>query len=76
MAYRIVYGGEIPLHRKREGDFLRIKLLTAVFLVVFALAVRQYWPEGTERLRGYLLPGEDVRQEEFQNLIMQQVHYI
>lgn len=58
MAYRIVYGpmpkGTCP---ERRSTF-RFHLLTAVFLLLFVLLVRQAWPEGTERLRSVLLPGE------------------
>ena len=58
MSYRIVYGPEIPAPELNRGGAFRIQMWTAVFLLVFALLVRQMWPEGTRILRNYLLPGD------------------
>lgn len=55
MGYRIVYGGEPPTGRKS-----RLRLWTAVCLLVFVTAVRLAWPEGTEQLRQVLVPGEET----------------
>lgn len=58
MAYRIVYGPMPPVSREKNYKFLRIQMLTALFLLLFVLLVRQAWPEGTAVLRSMLLPGE------------------
>ena len=57
MAYRIVYGGESRRERVNRGVGLRFQTMTAVCLLLFTLAVSQLWPEGTAKLREYLLPG-------------------
>lgn len=55
MGYRIVYGGE-PQFRQKS----RLRLWTAVCLLIFVTAVRLAWPEGTEYLRQVLVPGEET----------------
>lgn len=73
MAYRIVYG-PMPkmVHPKREG-YVRLQLLTAVFLLLFVLLVRQAWPEGTDMLRSILLPGEPGITEQSVQLMLEDI---
>ena len=56
MAYRIVYGGEPRRKRAGRGVGLRFQTMTAACLLVFTLAVSQFWPQGTAKLREYLIP--------------------
>lgn len=70
MGYRIVYGPEIRPPRERAGTSGRLPAMTAAFLLIFALLVRQFWPEGTQILRQYLLPGElSVTEQAFSSLM-------
>ena len=58
MGYRIVYGGEVQkkaIPRKGSGN---LRLLTALFMLVFILSVKIWWNEGAEQLRSILIPGE------------------
>ena len=58
MAYRISYGPDVPeqYHRQRIGKALRLQFMTAACLVLFALLVGRFCPEGLEVLRTCLLP--------------------
>lgn len=69
MAYRIEYGPPFqPPQKKRSTT--RLRIMTAACLLLFVLLVRQAWPEGTEKLRQFLLPGEPtVTQEAFYSMI-------
>lgn len=62
MAYRIVYGPVKGRQGTGRGGGLRIQTMTAAWLLVFALTVSRVWPEGTDKLREYLLPGQDGTQ--------------
>lgn len=70
MGYRVVYGPMPKMAKKQERKPLRLQMLTATFLLLFAWTVRQAWPEGREVLRQYLLPGEPtVTEEAFRNML-------
>ena len=56
MSYRIEYGPAIPTQYARRSNATRIQALTASFLLLFSLLVRQFFPAGTEKLREILLP--------------------
>lgn len=58
LSYRIVYGPVPKMKRGGQGRRLRIQLMAAVFFLIFVLGVRLVWPEGSELLQSYLLPGE------------------
>lgn len=58
MSYRIVYGPEITVPVQKSNSRWRIQMLTAVFLFLFVVTVRICWPQGTEMLRSWLLPGQ------------------
>lgn len=70
MGYRIEYGPTEEKMRKSSGMVRRLQVLTAAFLLLFILLVRQAWPEGTAKLREFLLPGEpSVTQAAFGDLL-------
>ena len=70
MSYRIVYGPMPPVREARRSGPLRFQVLTALFLLLFVLLVRQAWPEGTQTLRRFLIPGEPtVTEEAFSGMI-------
>lgn len=57
MGYRIIYGEE-PFEKSGEGKS-RLRVLTAVWLLVFVLLVRLCWPQGTKVLQQTLVPRAD-----------------
>ena len=66
MAYRVEYGAKEPKKTPRASKIfsqIRIQLFTAAFLLVFLLGVRQSWPEGTAKLKEFLLPGKPATTE-------------
>lgn len=70
MSYRIEYGPAIPPQYVKKPKLLRLRVTTAVFLLLFALLVRQFFPAGTEKLRQFLLPGtSSVTQEALDSLM-------
>lgn len=52
MGYRVQYSDEEPPRSKAFRFWL-----TAVFFLIFLLAVDAHWPEGREVLRRILFPG-------------------
>lgn len=67
MAYRIDYG---PAQPEEKSCTLRLQVLTASFLLLFVLLVKQAWPEGTAKLQEIFLPGDaHSTQTAFQELI-------
>ena len=70
MSYRIEYGSAIPDRYVIRNNFLRLRSMTAICLLLFSLTVRHFFPEGTEKLRQLLLPGElSVTQEAIETLM-------
>lgn len=74
MGYRIDYGS-VELNRKRKaGNGIRIRNMIAISLFAFAVFVRLFWPNGSDILREYLLPGDlSVAEEAFSDF-MNQLH--
>ena len=56
MPYRIEYGSAIPEQYLPKKKPLRLQIMTAVMLLLFSFAVRQFFPTGIEKLRSVLLP--------------------
>lgn len=56
MAYRITYGPPVPEQYQKQDKPSRLRLLTAMWLLVFVLLVRAFFPAGAAQLRTYLLP--------------------
>ena len=70
MSYRIVYGGTTPVQQPPTRGRKHLRLMTAVGMLLFALAVGQFWPRGREVLREFLLPGEPtVTERAFSELV-------
>ena len=57
MGYRVDYGPMDRAFRSRRSS-LRLSLLSVLFLLLFALAVRFFWPEGSQSARALLFPGD------------------
>ncbi len=58
MAYYVEYGPKQPRKSKDTGRAVRVQAMAAAFFLLFAMLVRQFWPEGAEKLRDFLLPGK------------------
>lgn len=70
VSYRIVYGpmpkGE---YQAKKRNTLRIRFLTALFLLLFAFLVKYTWTEGTKTLQSLMIPGDGcVTQAAFEEL--------
>lgn len=57
MSYRIEYGPPIPPQYVKKRNFLRLRTLTALFLLLFSLLIHQLFPAGLQELQNLLLPG-------------------
>ena len=57
MGYKIIYGPEFERPSPQPSDTSRIRILTALFLLLFCASIRFLWPEGTAVLKSLLLPG-------------------
>jgi len=57
MGYRIVYGPDMERAETKGKQNLRIRLMTAGFLLLGCILARLLWPEGAQALREVLLPG-------------------
>ena len=59
---------DVPKAGKKGS--MRLQVLTALFLLLFVLTVRQAWPQGRELLRRCLIPREPTATEEmFQGMV-------
>lgn len=56
MPYRIIYGPTVPPPVQKQDNHSRLRLLTAAWLMVFAILVRVFFPAGCTQLRTLLLP--------------------
>ena len=59
MPYRITYGPSAPPRAQQRDKPSRIRLLTAAWLLIFALLVRAFFPAGSAQLRAVILPDPD-----------------
>ena len=59
MSYRIEYGPDLPTRYRNIRRNTRLKVMTALWLLVFSLLVRSFFPAGTEELRRVLLADAD-----------------
>jgi hypothetical protein len=60
MGYKIIYDSQ---HTKRKEDrFFRYQLFAAAVLLVSAVLINLFWPEGNTVLQRYLLPPANVEQ--------------
>jgi len=58
MPYRIEYGSAVPARYIKKKKPFRLQVMTAVCLLLFSLAVRQFFPAGVETIQNVLLPAE------------------
>ena len=70
MSYRVEYGPAIPAQYAAKKNPFRLQILTAVFLLLFSFAVRQFFPVGIGKLRTILLPAEHSITQDALNLFM------
>ena len=64
MGYKIIYGPEFESPSHHPTDTWRIRILTALFLLLFCASIRFLWPEGTSILKSFLLPGTPTATEQ------------
>ena len=70
MGYRIDYAGYEPKECIRTDTGVRLRCMVAAAFLVFSIAVRMFWPEGTSNLRAVFLPGDlSVTEQAFSQLI-------
>ena len=70
MSYRIEYGTAIPERFQPPVIKRHIRTLTAIFILLFSLAVGKFWPDGRQILRQYVIPGElSVTERAFSDMI-------
>lgn len=70
MGYRVEYGPKEPKKESKIWKQIRMQLLTAAFLLMFCLGVRETWPAGTAKLKEFLLPGQPaVTETALQNFV-------
>ena len=58
MSYRIEYGTAVPVKFQETKRKSHVRTLTALCILLFALGVGKFWPDGRQVLQKYLLPGE------------------
>ena len=70
MTYRIEYGPPIPVQYQKKKNPQRLRVMTAAWLLVFALLVKAFFPAGSQALRQLLLPGiPSVTQQALDKLV-------
>ena len=72
MAYKIVYGQEPVFTPPKKASLLRLQILTVLFILLFSLTLKHFWPQGADKLRVYLIPSDlSVTEEAFLDLTHQ-----
>ncbi len=74
MSYRIEYGPDIPPQYREKSTSGRLQTMICVFLLLFALLVRQFFPAGTMALRTFLLPGSPSVTQQALDELVRDVH--
>ena len=70
MSYRIEYGSAVPLRFQEKTRRSHLRMLTALCMLLFALGVGKFWPDGQRMLREFFLPGEPtVTEQAFSGMI-------
>ena len=70
MSYRIEYGTAVPVKFQQKERKTHVRTLTALCILLFALGVREFWPDGRQVLQKYLLPGEPtVTEQAFSTMV-------
>lgn len=72
LSYRIEYGPETPpQYRKKPKKGVRLRFLTALWLFLFVLMVKQCFPTGVQTLRQLLLPlSHSITQQALDELVI------
>ena len=70
MGYRIDYLGPTPKQQARTCSTARLRTMAAAAFLAFSIAVRAFWPEGTDLLQSAFLPAElSVTEQAFSQLV-------
>ena len=70
MSYRIEYGTAVPVKFQQKKRESHVRILTALCILLFALGVGKFWPDGRQVLQQFLLPGEpSVTEQAFSNMV-------
>ena len=70
MSYRIEYGTDVPHRFRPQKVKSHVRTLTALSILLFALAVGKCWPDGRQVLQRFFLPGEpSVTEQAFSEMI-------
>ena len=70
MSYRIEYGTSVPERFQPPKVKRYVRALTALCILLFSLAVGEFWPDGRMMLQRVFLPGEpSVTEQAFSNMI-------
>ena len=72
MGYRIVYGGPTP-EIKTKTTAVRLRTMMAAAFLVFCMAVRLFWPEGTTLLQSVFLPSDLTATEEAFSVLLEEI---
>lgn len=75
MGYIIEYDIQKDSRKNTDTTWLRLRVLTAAFLLMGCMAARTMWQEGCEQLRSLLLPGEPTVTETAFLQMMDRLHY-
>lgn len=60
MGYRIEYDGRIGKYEVRKEQATHFPFLITGALAAFLVFTYLFWSEGQDRLRSFLIPGEDA----------------
>lgn len=75
MGYIIEYDTQKDFCKNADTTWLRVRVLTAAFLLMGCIAARATWQEGCEQLRLLLIPGEPTVTEAAFLQMMDRLHY-
>ena len=70
MSYRIEYGTAVPVKFQEKKRKSHVRILTALFILLFVLGVGEFWADGKQVLQKFLLPGEpSVTEQAFSDMV-------
>ena len=70
MSYRIEYGTAVPAKFQQKERKSHVRTLTALCILLFALGVGRFWPDGRLVLQKFFLPGEpSVTEQAFSTMV-------
>ena len=74
MGYKIHYASPSVSGKEQNSTALRLRIFTAVFMLIGCLTARLVSPEGCELLRSVLVPGEPTVTEQAFLQMMDNLH--